>query len=114
MPGETVPDLQAEPPRSHGVSFSRFASYASTTLGHDEIHVEVLEDVDIDMVIPIKLSALEFPKAEDGHEEDVAKVIRKSFSKLGLSKLKANSLSNLYDNHSLQRPLLPSTLERFT
>lgn len=43
-----------------------------------------LEDVDICLVIPPKLQQLNYPKAEEGHEEDVAKVIRKKFSKLGL------------------------------
>ncbi len=65
--------------------FRTFDSRASTTQALED-EITILEDVDIDVVIPSKLSALDFPKAEDGHEEDVAKVIRKSFSKLGVER----------------------------
>ncbi len=64
-------------------SFSSYPSAAAqSTLGEEEI--ALVEDVDIEMSIPSRLIGMEFPKADDGHEEDVAKVIRKSFSKMGL------------------------------
>ena len=63
--------------------FGEFDSYLFTTRALED-EIVLLEDVDFEMVIPTKLSALDFPKAEDGHEEDVAEVIRKSFSKLGM------------------------------
>lgn len=43
-----------------------------------------VEDVDICLAIPPKLRQLDYPRVEDGHDEDVAKVIRKKFAKLGL------------------------------
>ena len=79
------PTTYSEPsfPANRSISFS---SYPSSTgqdhLGEDEI--ALVEDVDIEMSIPSKLVSLDFPKADDGQEEDVAKVIRKSFLKLGL------------------------------
>ena len=64
-------------------SFSLYPSAAAqSTLGEEEI--ALVDDVNIEMSIPSRLIGMEFPKADDGHEEDVAKVIRKSFSKMGL------------------------------
>ena len=60
----------------------RTASYVKQVPRDDDI--VCVEDVDICLVIPPKLRQLDYPKAEDGHDEDVAKVIRKKFSKLGL------------------------------
>ena len=57
--------------------------------------IALLEDVEIDIAIPSKLMALDFPKAEDDRDEDVAKVIRKSFSKLGLPHSPQDALSSL-------------------
>lgn len=66
---------------------------SAVTLGEEEI--ALVEDVDIDMNIPASLISMDFPKTDDGHEEDVAKVIRKSFSKLGLRHGEQDALSVL-------------------
>lgn len=78
------PTTYSEPtfPVNRSISFSSYPSTSQDHLGEDEI--ALLEDVDIEMSIPSRLVSLDFPKADDGHDEDVAKVIRKSFSKLGL------------------------------
>lgn len=82
--GGSEPDLVNYFPPSRP-KFRTFGSYASASRAMED-EIAILEDVDIDIVIPSKLSALDFPKAEDGQEEDVAKVIRKSFSKLGVER----------------------------
>ena len=53
----------------------------NTSLGRPGAHYErgveeiaLLEDVEIEMEIPSKLTVLDFPRTEDGQEEDVAKV----------------------------------------
>ena len=76
------PTTYSQPPypTNNPVSFPPLATQSS--LGEDEI--ALLEDVDIEISIPSRIISMDFPKADDGHEEDVAKVIRKSFSKLGL------------------------------
>ena len=74
-------------------SFS-FPEPALGSPGPDDT-IALLEDVEIDIAIPSKLMALDFPKAEDDRDEDVAKVIRKSFSKLGLPHSPQDALSSL-------------------
>ena len=82
--------------RTPTVSFS-FPDPAASGLGSPgaEDTIALLEDIEIDMTIPSKLTALDFPKAEDGRDEDIAKVIRKSFSKLGLPHSPQDALSSL-------------------
>ncbi len=91
-----------------------FRSYPSatvhSTLGEEEI--ALVEDVDIDMSIPTSLITMDFPKPDDGHEEDVAKVIRKSFSKLGLRHGEQDALSVLSKaNLSFEHISLMSQIE---
>ena len=54
-----------------------------------------VEDVDICLVIPTKLRHLEYPRVEDSHDEHVAKVIRKKFSKLGIEETSKDVLAFL-------------------
>ena len=70
--------------RSHSSSgkFQRTTSYAKQVPNDDEIIC--IDDVDIQLSIPNKLQCLDYPKVGDGHDEDVVKVIRKKFTKLGL------------------------------
>ena len=78
-------------------SFSFFPEPSENMQGspdHDDT-IALLEDVEIDIAIPSKLMALDFPKAEDDRDEDVAKVIRKSFSKLGPPQRGQDALSSL-------------------
>lgn len=58
-----------------------------------------LEDVDICLVIPSKLLHLDYPRVEDSHNEDVAKVIRKKFSKLGIDESSKDVLSFLSSDY---------------
>ena len=58
-----------------------------------------LEDVDICLVIPSKLLHLDYPRVEDSHDEDVAKVIRKKFSKLGIDESSKDILSFLSSDY---------------
>ena len=46
--------------------------------------IAFVDEVDICLDIPPKLRQIDYPKVADAHEEDVAKVIRKKFSKLGI------------------------------
>ena len=46
--------------------------------------IAFVDEVDICLDIPPKLSQIDYPRVADAHEEDVAKVIRKKFSKLGI------------------------------
>ena len=87
---------QVPPPTARSVSFGRGRSIVSQQPCEDEI--VLLEDVDIDVAIPPKLTCLDFPKAEEGREEDVAKVIRKSFSKLGLRSATQDALTALAES----------------
>ena len=58
-----------------------------------------LEDVEICLVIPPKLLQLDYPRVEDSHDEDVAKVIRKKFSKLGIDESSKDILTFLSSDH---------------
>ena len=58
-----------------------------------------LEDVDICLMIPSKLRHLDYPRVEDSHDEDVAKVIRKKFSKLGIDETSKDILAFLSSDH---------------
>lgn len=66
---------------------TRFNSLPSASAKKkEEDKIVFVEHVEIEMSTPDKqlLTSMDFPKADDGHEEDVAKVIRKSFSKIGV------------------------------
>ena len=82
-----------------GFERRRAASYIKQVPRDDDI--VCVEDVDICLDIPTRLRQLDYPKAEDGHDEDVAKVIRKKFSKLGLEESTQDVLAIL-SNDQLQ------------
>lgn len=65
-------------------SIQRHTKSCAKQVPLDDNDIAVIQDVEIHMVIPSKLKLLDYPRVEDGHDEDVAKVIRKKFSKLGL------------------------------
>lgn len=90
------PISYSEPTISENRSIS-FNSYPSVQSILDGDEIALVEDVDIDVAIPSRLLSLEFPKADDGREEDVARVIRKSFSKLGVHPSSQYDLSTLSD-----------------
>ena len=75
----------------------RAMSYVKQVPCNDDIYY--VEDVDIGLVIPSKLRHLDYPKVEDSHDEDIAKVIRKKFSKLGIDKSSKDVLSFLSSDH---------------
>ena len=75
----------------------RTTSYVKQVPCDDDICF--LEDVDICLMIPSKLRHLDYPRVEDSHDEDVAKVIRKKFSKLGIDETSKDILSFLSSNH---------------
>ena len=58
-----------------------------------------VEDVDICLVIPFKLLHLDYPRVEDSHDKDVANVIRKRFSKLGIDESSKDVFSFLSSDH---------------
>lgn len=63
----------------------RAVSYVKQVPDDDDI--VIVEDIEIrGSVIPPKLLRVDFPQAEDCHDQDVAEVIRKKFSKLGIGK----------------------------
>lgn len=63
----------------------RAVSYVKQVPDDDDI--VIVEDIEIPgSVIPPKLLRVDFPQAEDCHDQDVAEVIRKKFSKLGIGK----------------------------
>ena len=64
-----------------------------------EDDISFLEEVDICLEIPSKLRHLDYPTVEHNHDEDVAKVIRKKFSKLGIDKT-LNFLSSDHQHSS--------------
>ena len=75
----------------------RTMSYVKQVPCDDDI--SFLEDVDICLVIPSKLRHLDYPRVEDSHDEDVAKVIRKKFSKLGIDETSKDILAFLSSDH---------------
>ena len=89
----------------------RVALYVKQVPRDDDI--VCVEDVDICLDIPSKLIQLDYPKAEDGHDEDVAKVIRKKFSKLGLKENTQDVLTILSLNDQPQSGLYMSWQARF-
>ena len=72
-------------------------SYVKQVPSDDDICF--LEDVDICLAIPSKLLHLDYPRVEDSHDEDVAKVIRKKFSKLGIDESSKDVLTFLSSDH---------------
>ena len=75
----------------------RTTSYVKQVPCDDDICF--LEDVDICLMIPSKLRHLDYPRVEDSHDADVAKVIRKKFSKLGIDETSKDILSFLSSDH---------------
>ena len=62
----------------------RFRTKSSSKQVPDDDDICFIEEIDICLDIPSKLRQIDYPKVADAHEEDVAKVIRKKFSKLGI------------------------------
>ena len=58
---------------------------ASKQAPDDDHDICFIEEIDISFDIPSKLTQIDYPKVADAHKEDVAKVIRKKFSKLGIN-----------------------------
>lgn len=107
--GQSEPD--SPQPKHHMLdlfrSYSSVESSQRRTLSYSSVVKQVpddddicfVEDVDICLVIPPKLLHLDYPRVEDSHDEDVAKVIRKKFSKLGIDESSKDILSFLSSNH---------------
>ena len=62
----------------------RLRTKSSSKQVPDDDDICFIEEIDICLDIPSKLRQIDYPKVADAHEEDVAKVIRKKFSKLGI------------------------------
>ena len=73
----------------------RFCTELSSKQVPDDDDICFIEEIDICLDIPSKLRQIDYPKVADAHEEDVAKVIRKKFSKLGIDEDHADIFSFL-------------------
>ena len=89
---EMVPLQQTVLLKSHSESAStvseghRFHTKSSSKQAPDDDRdICLIEEIDISFDIPSKLTQIDYPKVADAHKEDVAKVIRKKFSKLGIN-----------------------------
>ena len=91
------PDMLQPKPRS-SFEDSRRHTMSSIKQVPCEDDISFLEEVDICLEIPSKLRHLDYPTVEQNHDEEVAKIIRKKFSKLGIDKT-AKGIAFLSSDH---------------